>query len=269
MCPSNVNIDDSNNKRGRFRFTLRWVFVVVALLSIWLGIRVNRAAKLRRALDEFSVGFGYKGEQFQPPRWAEDLIGREYFLKVDRWDVDITAYGMKHGGPNEEALAVLEGIPLKFLEVSGDERVATVTDTAIHHIAQIDTLESLHIWHCQLTTDALEKLTKLKRLEALWLNSKHLTDEHLRPIASLKNLDDLTLNDTQITDDGLRIVRQLPRLKKLNLERTPITDDGLDVLRELKNLEWIDLLGCESLSRDGISKLEAALPQCTIRHNFE
>lgn len=66
-----------------------------------------------------------------------------------------------------------------------------------------------------------------------------------------------------IMDDDLEALRDLPNLQKLDLTDRPITDAAVPTLCRLRRLRVLKVCGTKT-TENGISRLRAALPECTI-----
>ena len=87
----------------------------------------------------------------------------------------------------------------------------------------------------------------------------------LRVIAQCDSLQGLNLYDTGVTDRGLQELARMPNLINLELSRNPdITDAGLDYLASIRSLKKLSLWEA-SVTKEGVEKLQTALPDCEIR----
>ncbi len=75
----------------------------------------------------------------------------------------------------------------------------------------------------------------------------------------------LHLSGSTVTDAGLATVSDLRDLENLNLKSTGVTDAGLRRLEGMKKLRLLDLRSCPALTREGIARLQKALPNCEIK----
>lgn len=66
------------------------------------------------------------------------------------------------------------------------------------------------------------------------------------------------------TDAGLEFLKGLKKLERLTLKCDQITDAGLDHLAGLSALRELQPSGAK-LTAEGVSRLQQALPKCTIR----
>jgi Leucine-rich repeat (LRR) protein len=161
-------------------------------------------------------------------------------------------------GLNDAAIAKLSGLTkmqkldlrqlpitslaLSYLKDMKDLRVLDLSETAavgnegLEHIRGLTNLEDLNLWSCQIDDGGLVHLAGMKKLKRLNLDKCNITDEGLKHLAGLTNLEYLHLGSTQVTDAGL------------------------EHLQGLKNLRHLVVTFLPGVTREGIERLEAALP---------
>ncbi|MGO8691199.1 MAG: hypothetical protein ACLQLG_16375 [Thermoguttaceae bacterium] len=66
-------------------------------------------------------------------------------------------------------------------------------------------------------------------------------------------------------DEDLEIVAKLPRLELLDLTGAPVTDAGLVRLEKMTSLRYV-FLAQTRVTKEGVNRLQRALPQATICH---
>ena len=120
-----------------------------------------------------------------------------------------------------------------------------------------------------------EKITKQEPPKAVSSNpkSKAAIEKGIRaalekPIGELSAADFETVKSLYLPHDGiddLRSVARLSNLEELLVWNNNITD--LTPLAGLKNLKQLIIFDNPELTRTEIDKLQAALPDCIIRHN--
>ena len=160
-----------------------------------------------------------------------------------------------------------------------------LTDDDLTLLRGLDRLRTL-IMPVRATTEGLRHLKGLTALAELYPPNE-ITDEGLAGLRHLPNLKELFLYGSKITDAGLVHFKPLHQLEFLGIQHTRVTGSGLVHLQGLKNLAWLDLsytqigdpqLGqLEKLSQlkavglygtrvspDGIRRVQAALPDCTV-----
>ena len=120
-----------------------------------------------------------------------------------------------------------------------------------------------------------EKTTKHEPPNAVSSNPKSMAaiEQGIRtvlekPTGELSAADLETVKSLYLPHDGiddLRSVARVPNLEELSVWNNNITD--LTPLVGLKNLKQIIIYDNPDLTRTEIAKLQAALPNCVIRHN--
>ena len=103
-------------------------------------------------------------------------------------------------------------------------------------------------------------LPKLKRFHAIYTK---ITGEGLKHLANAKHLEVLDLYSCPITDNGLKHLRNLTQLRKVNLVGSKVTDKSIPLLANWKKLKYL-AVGGSQITREGIRKLQAALPNCEV-----
>ncbi|MEX0725939.1 MAG: hypothetical protein WD065_06700 [Planctomycetaceae bacterium] len=68
-----------------------------------------------------------------------------------------------------------------------------------------------------------------------------------------------------LTDNALGLLHKFKGLRELDLRDAPIGDAGLEYLKRLSHLEQLDISGTQ-ISEAGYRKLQAELPECTIKY---
>ncbi|CAN5475059.1 hypothetical protein BH10CYA1_BH10CYA1_50090 [soil metagenome] len=104
-------------------------------------------------------------------------------------------------------------------------------------------------------------LSKLK-LRSLDLESTRV--KNLTPLKDMKTLVDLSVAHTFLNSEGMKTIANLPELKTLDLSATKIVDRDLRLLYGLRKLSYVDLSGCENLSKVAVDKLENAIAPCKV-----
>lgn len=231
------------HKLPRFRYTLRTLLIFTLLASVgmsWIGVKIRRAEKQRRAVEMILRQGGYVKYDYQ--------VRRRF------------PYNVKTPGP-----AWLR----RFL---GDDAFAQVKTVRVHyqfndadleHVRGLTGLEELCLSGTKVTDAGLAYLQKSAELRVLWLDSTKVTGAGLDHFRGLTQLKMLNLADSSVTDAGLRQLKTLSQLYSLNLASTQITDAGLAPLKELKQLQILSLRNTQ-VTEDGVKELQRALPNCEI-----
>jgi hypothetical protein len=240
----------SNGSRPRrrvLRFSLRFLFVMMTITAIYLGMLTVRA-RHQRAVVAMVLELGgevrYLHNRPDPqrpkeinvqipapgPGWLRKLIGEDYFVSV----VSIYLRGTK------------------------------VTDEQLEMVADLPYLDNLTLDETPISDQGYAHLKKLRNLKVLWLNETKIEDNGLRSLAKLTKLTDLHLRDTNITDAGLKHLSGSTNLDEwLNLRNTKVSDAGLKHLRGLKKLDELVLSGT-NVTEEGARSLHHYLPDTMI-----
>jgi hypothetical protein len=115
-----------------------------------------------------------------------------------------------------------------------------------------------------LSDDKLDCLDAFGRLEWLDLTDTQVTDAGLAHVSGLIQLRTLNLRATRVGDAGLDNLRTLKKLQTLDLDGTDVGDAGLLQIAGLPQLRTLNLRGTK-VTGEGVQKLQAAWPNCTIR----
>jgi hypothetical protein len=237
----------SRPRRRMLRFSLRFLFVLMTIAALYLGMLTVRARHQRAVVAMVlalggDVGYLHNRPNSQRPKefdskipapaptWLRNLIGQDYFVTV------------------------------VFIYLRGTE----VTDEQLEMVADLPYLDNLTLDETQISDQGFVHLKKLKNLKVLWLNGTKIEDNGLRSLATLTELTDLHLRDTNITDAGLEHLSGLINLDEwLNLRDTKVSDAGLKHLRGLKKLDQLVLNGT-NVTEEGARSLHRYLPDTMI-----
>ena len=201
----------------RFQFGLRSLLVMVLVIAVacsWLTVKVQQTTKQREAVEAIEKAGGFAAYDYEVddyglfappaepplPAWLLDLLGKDLFFEVS----------------------------LVLTEPSSSP---DFSDEDLMHLAELTTLEFLHLSGTQVTDSGLVHLKRLTNLQVLRLGETQVTDAGLVHLKGLTNLEGLDLSFTQVTDAGLEHVEALTNLEYLFLHGTPVTDEGVENLR--------------------------------------
>lgn len=133
-----------------------------------------------------------------------------------------------------------------------------------HLIAAKETLRDLDLSELRIDSQGIRPLVHFTNLRSLGLWNGSFDDEGFAQLEVLTKLQELDLEGcTSLTDAAMNTVAKLTDIRKLKLKGTNIGDDGLAHLASCKQLRELNLEQTQ-VSRDGIDKLQAALPDCVI-----
>jgi Leucine-rich repeat (LRR) protein len=233
--------------------------------------------------------------------WVTDNDLRRLTNYSDLEKLDLSLTHITDGGLQE--IKNLKGITdfnLYFAEYVTDEGVASIkdwkqlkrlnlhgtkaSDTALEHIAGINTLESLDVGSTLMTDVGLERLTSLTNLRELTMGGNELGDaglQALRQMPALTYLDlsgrngnDKNVWSVSISNTGLQAILTLKNLRELRFSCTStsvgiegkklgeistlsITGKWLEQMKALPNLERLKLQGCARLDNQSVATLIA------------
>ena len=274
-------------KRRWLRFSLRTLLLVVTVLCVWLGWRINAARQQKEAVDailkaggtvhydyqilpnipsenHWNIGFNANALPTGPPLLRK-LFGDDCFRKV------ILVNFSKTDLP-ESVLTQLTKLPdithvaLQSVNIipDGSNVPRPIQDADFEVFGQLSRLEYLDIYPADIDGSGLAQLTKLKDLRALSLQHTTIGDAGMEIAGALTQLELLQLDHTPITDEGLKHLKRLVNLKSLWLQEDQgITDAGLQYLSGLKNLKAIHLYQ-NQVTPEGVRELQKSLPNTKI-----
>ena len=279
---THMSESSTKSRRRWFRFSLRGLLILVAVLCIWFSYEKNRVTKQARITAQVrdlggDVFFGYRFDSSgkptafskrKVPGWITDLVGEDFFLT----DVTINFDNEFGKRPKDRSKAIGSQVTNEALSLLDDVRDVTslllasnpqLTDECLAHVDHLKQLRVLRLNQTNVTGSGLRHIQSLRNLEGLTLSDTPLTDEGLVYLKGLSRLEWLRLGDTEITDEGLSHLSSLSSLEALELYNTKITDQGLKYLRNLKGLKRLSLRGTATTA-EGRQNLQEAIPTCTI-----
>lgn len=175
----------------------------------------------------------------------------------------------------------LQQIPMKEL-IELDIAGSLITDDGLAPLSSAKYLKLLNLSGTNVKGPGLRHLVDLPNLEYLNLAFTGINDQGLRQISALKSLKQLILNCEDLTDASIVQLEPMIRLEQLNLAWCQITDAAIPSLIKLKGLQELVLVdyvhihgGSEDdwsetkLSKEGVARLQAALPGCKITSQRE
>ncbi len=269
-----------DRRRRRFRYSLRTLLLLVAIVGVWLGLVVNRARQQQSAIKEIQAlgGWVYYDYQLvegnlQPvldatsgvPEWLLESIGPDYFH-----DVVIVNMVYKDGPDREDNQRFTDDVKKHLAAFPKLQRLLVAngqcTDDLVQEAAGLRHLTLLCMWNAAGVTDAgVAHLANHPTLTYLHLEFSQITEDSLRIFGTLPQIEHLSLQDTRVTDVGLAHLRNLTHLQELFVlgDDAHITDDGLKHLENLTNLKLLLVPGT-LVSPAGLRRLQAALPNVQL-----
>lgn len=167
------------------RFRLRWLLLVVSLLTMGIGTlafstrdfrkRLQIEANLR-AMGAYHVGFNDRSD----PIWIS--------VKNPSIDSRIVEYGT-----------------IETIDLSG----ARIDDQSLQCIAELERLRMIDLCNSRITDEQLDLLSRSGSLEILRLNGSAITDAAIPSLAAIASLKMVDLSNTQVTKSGLAELAKL------------------------------------------------------------
>ncbi|NQU23252.1 MAG: hypothetical protein HQ567_18385 [Candidatus Nealsonbacteria bacterium] len=137
-------------------------------------------------------------------------------------------------------------------------------EQGLKKLRSLENLEMLVLWGPHhLTSQSIEDLEQLKKLRVLGLLSD--SDPKGKTLETIGKLPDLEflLTGFSFKDDDLVHLKNPKNLRVLWFCNQKMTDAGLEHLVEIKTLKHL-YVDAPNVTREGIKKLKAALPDCEI-----
>lgn len=205
---------------------------------------------------------------------AETIAGLKKLESLTIEDAPITPAGLRR----------LSDLPLVELNLA---RCFSLDDDAAATIGRCASLRRLALRDLPIGPEGLKHLVRCRQLESLKLNAVLADDESLLALAKLP-LTTLEVRNTVLSARGIAAVAEIPALATLALddcrltaeaiaplarsnslkslslaENQEIGDEAVATLSALKGLKSLNLRQT-GLSREGLRRASAALPECAI-----
>ena len=230
--------------RRYVRFSVRGMIVVILVIGIWMGWIVRSARIQREAVSAIKrnggsvlYSSGWTGDPtlgidgLRVPNWLVHAIGADYF------DHACSVGFAKELSDKEFApvgnLSTLESMVLFH---------TNLTDAGLAHLEGLTNLSELRIYGGAQVTDAscvhLKGLTKLSNLA---LSESQVSDAGMAQLKGLTKLLRLDLRHTHVSDAGLAHLTGFVSLSNLELDGTQVSDAGLAHVKGMTNLQWLGL----------------------------
>jgi hypothetical protein len=269
-------------RRRWFRFSLRFLAILVTVFTVWFGLTANRANRQRRAVEIIESHGGQFWYDYQtvtaadapwghraidpdrPPPGPELLRGflhEHYFVTPTHLSIDDKRV-IENGDlallydlaeleeltltrlPLDDAdVAQLPALKeLRRLYIDASTRAADNRIEDFRFLQGFPRLEEFNVSFSKFSDNDVQYLRGARDLRRLWLASTRLGDDGLRRLERLNKIEALNLSNTRITDASLARLKSFPKLRFLSLNATAITDEGLTHLRSLPELTALDLI---------------------------
>lgn len=166
-------------------------------------------------------------------------------------------------------------------------RCFSLDDAAAAAIGKCETLRRLSLRDLPIGPEGIKQLAGCRRLQSVKLDALMADDESLvalaklplttlevrntvlgaagvEAVAAIATLETLALDDCRLTPEAIASLARAKNLKSLSLaENQEIGDEAVATLSALKGLKSLHLRQT-GLSREGVRRLAAALPDCAI-----
>lgn len=262
--PKSSPVLNARRRRQFFRFSLRFMLLLVAAVAALLGMRAQyreHFARQRRIVERVAVLV--KGSSLVDGDWSITDLGadgsRVGFGVVEFRLQDARTWPTLFypAGDLVEVVGADLSEPPGTWPVrpqAGRAAEAVPLDEVIAEISQLSSLGYVYIRLPGLNDRHVAQLCRLRDMSSLCLISDQLTDVALQEICShMTGLVHLEISSPRLTDRGTGALAKLERLSKLKIESPRITGAGLESLGSVYELE----LTSSSLSHRGFRALVA------------
>jgi len=272
--------------RRWLRFSLRTLFIAFTVFCVWLGMRVERGNRQRRAVEDLQalgarVLYAHQIEildgasvtihvaaPLPGPAWLRRWTGDDFFQRA----VLVSFNNQEAPDIHAELLASLPELELLYVPISWandedllkiarlkelkvlDLNYTAVTDEGLAHLTRLRNLRDLSLGLTAISDAGCKHLAEIPSLYYLNLSATDVSDAGLAHLASLDELRGLTIFETNVSDAGLVHLASMPRLRALFLSGTNVTDAGLRQLGALSELESLTL-DCTAVTDAGLDRL--------------
>jgi Leucine-rich repeat (LRR) protein len=281
---------ETNPNRRWFTFSLRTLFVLVTIICVWLGFKVEAARRQKEAVEAILkaggwVLFDYQvlpadkippgtaamidsdlqlvSAMYDPnalpcgPNWLRNLLGNDCFRNVAEANISLAK-------APKDAIDRIAGLPqLKCLILDAVEDDCRIQDEDLVVLGKLNQLERLRLAGNHINGAALAHVCNPGRITHLDLCDTRIDDAGMAQIGKMTNLESLCLDSTRITDAGLAQLHNLTKLRILRLRDTNISDDGLKHFAGLKLMSQLSI-DRTHVTEGGVRELQKSLPNCKI-----
>lgn len=223
--------------------------VVVGILTLGVFVREyhSKSSRSENSSENASENAGEPTLETKP----SNVVGNSYLLpdpmSVDDHDRRVAVWVFSLGG---EVSIATEGDSYRDVQRTSDL-------PSTFQLQQLDfsTFDRRVTDEMIMTLDGYD----LPRLRSIILNDTQVTDKVIYYLKQFR-LDDLGVSGTVLSDHGLEVIGTIPSIHNLDVSATKITDGGLGHLLHLKDLRSIDISENPEVTRRGIARLKAAMP---------
>jgi hypothetical protein len=248
--------------KRRARFSLRALFFVFTLISLWFGYFFNRVQNERRVAEVIAAASGtiVYDSQVRPsdsdrtversppgPEWLRRYLGPHWFgqiVKVRLNEFSSESNDFAVVGPH------LANLPaLRSLSLSGGD--LNLEDCEL--LGRLAQIEELSLWpESVIGTQHAAALARARDLKSFDLHYAKISAGALREFAAMTNLNEISiscdsydrqtgmpLKEYYLNDDAAKALASFPALRSVMLFHTQITDEGVQALCNLSQLETL------------------------------
>ncbi len=252
----------------RFRFSIRTVLVIVALVAIALGFYIMPGIEQERRIDRLSnlgarinyldeLPYGNSAHPMPGPDWARNILGEHFFttpsevLFIGDCADTPAAVELISGFPFVKRLTLGAPSPSaadlsKLRRIRCLENLSAVDlrfgDDAVKEIGTFQSLKQLQLRNCNISDNGVENISHLDQLEWLDLGENpSISDAGVQAIPKLTKLNVLSLQKCSLTFHRQTNFQNLRRLQHLTLSDTNLDDEGAKNLADLRTLIGLGL----------------------------
>ncbi|MGD9722138.1 MAG: hypothetical protein AB7O59_12150 [Pirellulales bacterium] len=202
----------------KYRYTLRAVFVAVALAAIplwWLAREMAEFRAEQAALAELAPSRPLISLMKQWPGYGSRVM--TVILQHSATDEDVARL---------QAFQHLEGLDLR-----NNDRFS---DAALAHAARLPHLKEMDLWNVPITDEGVRRLAELQTLDDLGLRSTLATEACLSNLARLPNLRRLVLQGMPLGEQGVAAIKTFPLLEVLLVDGAYVSQETVDALQRAR-----------------------------------
>jgi hypothetical protein len=236
--------------KRRFQYSLRTLLVALTVVSVVVGISVQRARRQRDAVDAIRTKRGVMVQYDY-----ED----EHSRSKNRSGTAAQPFNARLLGID----MVADVVGVMVMGWRGSDAPFDDSDMAL--VSAFSKLKYLRLDGTKVTDHGLGSLVDLRHLKSVYLRGSPVTDAGVKYIAQLPELSALILDcPNAINEAAFAMLAQSPSLTFLDLRDTPITDSDLLELARSNTLKEIHLSG-RQLSTNGQSAFERINTRCKLK----
>jgi Leucine-rich repeat (LRR) protein len=246
--------------RIQLRSNLRTLLILILVIALWLGWRVNKAHRQSHAIAQVEKFNGYvrfdyeyvSGKEIpnsepKAPKWLRRHLGDDYFREVslvtyvDQPLSDATLAPLTDLNAIEE-LRFLTRLAHEKAPVAPPPGLERLTESGLSRLEGLTRLRRAKFQNMKLTGSMLRHLSRSIQLEELKVIEGDrikggITDEGLPPFSAMTRLRVLSLWCHRITGSCLEPLRGSRSLEELEFSGSPISTAGFENIGAITNLK--------------------------------